>query len=739
MRRVLLVLLVLVVVAVGVVYVFGRGAFGRFDSETLEPVESARVPAEVAEGVANQRAAGRAVGAATDGRQILFGDLHAHTTISFDAFMLNIPVMGGQGAAPPADACDFARHCAALDFWSINDHASNITEVDWDNTVEAIRQCNARAGDPADPDMVSFLGWEWTQAGGTPETHFGHKNVVLAHTDDARIPTRPIAAQTGGTAANPPPTLARGLLALQGSRFRDLAARWTALSEREVCPDGPVRDLPLDCAEVAPTPADLFAKLDDWGHDAIVIPHGTAWGVYTPPLASWDKQLQGALHDPNRQTLLEIYSGHGDSEVYRDFRTVTQEPDGTFGCPEPSEGYLPMCWRAGEVIEARCLAEGESARECASRAADARHQAAQAGVSGHVVVPGVTTADLLDAGQCRDCDQPSFNYRPAGSAQYIAALGNFAEPDADGRPRRFRFGFIGSSDIHSARAGSGYKEVRKLSESPARDIPEAGSGIVASFMQGPPEEPASRARSYAEARAALGGMQLFETERVRSYLYTGGLIAVHAEGRDREAIWDAMERKEVYSTSGPRLLLWFDLIGEDGTRPMGSELETRDAPIFRVRAVGSRVQAPGCPESTLAALGAERTEALCANECYQPTDERRKITHIDVVRIRPQSEAGEDVGSLIDDPWQRFECDGSASGCVATFVDPEYPALGRDTVYYARAFEEPTPTINGQPQRCTEFSDGRCAATELCSAQGDCLSDYAHRAWSSPIYVDYPR
>ena len=731
--------LLLVFVAVAVVYVMGRGAFGRFDSETLEPVEAARAAAAVAQGVDEQRAAGRAVGASTDGRQILFGDLHAHTTISFDAFMLNIPVMGGQGAAPPADACDFARHCAALDFWSINDHASNITSVDWDNTVEAIRQCNARAGDPANPDMVSFLGWEWTQAGPTPDTHFGHKNVVLAHTDDERIPTRPIAAQRGGTAANPPPVLARGLLALQGPRFRDLAARWTALSETEICPAGPVRELPRDCTEVAPTPAELFAKLDDWGHDAIVIPHGTAWGVYTPPLASWDKQLQGALHDPDRQTLLEIYSGHGDSEVYRDFRTVTQAPDGTLGCPVPCDGYLPLCWRAGEVIEARCLAEGESERECAARAADARHQAAQAGVSGHVVVPGITTAELLDAGQCRDCDQPSFNYRPAGSAQYIAALSNFAEAGPDGRPRRFRFGFIGSSDIHSARAGSGYKEVRKLSESPARDIPEAGSGIVASFMQGPPEEPVARARSFSEARAALGGMQLFETERVRSYLYTGGLIAVHAEGRDREAIWDAMDRKEVYSTSGPRLLLWFDLIGEEGSRPMGAEVATRDAPIFRVRAVGSRVQAPGCPASTLAALGPERTAALCANECYQPTDERRKITHIDVVRIRPQSEAGEDVGPLIDDPWQRFECDGNSDGCIATFVDPEFPALGRDTVYYARAFEEPTATINGQPQRCTEETDGRCSETELCSAQGDCLSDYAHRAWSSPIYVDYAR
>lgn len=587
--------------------------------------------------------------------------------------------------------------------------------------------------------MVSFLGWEWTQAGATPETHFGHKNVVLAHTDDARIPARPIAAQRGGTAANPPPVLARGLLAMQGERFRDLAARWTALSETELCPEGPVRDLPADCAEVAPTPADLFAKLDDWGHEAIVIPHGTAWGVYTPPLASWDKQLQGTMHDPERQTLLEIYSGHGDSEVYRDFRTLAQASDGSLSCPPPTEGYLPLCWRAGEVIEARCLEEGGSPEECGARAAEARHQAAQARVSGHVVVPGVTSQDLLDAGQCRDCDQASFNYRPANSAQYIAAISNFADVDEDGKPRRFRFGFIGSSDIHSARPGTGYKEVRKLSESPAREIPEAGSGIIASFMRGAPEEPLSRARTYEEARAELGGMQLFETERVRSYLYSGGLIAVHAEGRDREAIWDAMERKEVYSTSGPRLLLWFDLLGEEGARPMGSELAMRDAPIFRVRAVGSRVQAPGCPESTLEALGPGRTAALCADECYQPTDERRKISHIDVVRIRPQTAPDEDVGELIDDPWQRFVCDGDADGCVATFVDPEFPILGRDTVYYARAFEEPSPAINGVPQECTQWTDGRCTATSMCSATGDCLSDYAHRAWSSPIYVDYAR
>jgi hypothetical protein len=166
--------------------------------------------------------------------------------------------------------------------------------------------------------------------------------------------------------------------------------------------------------ESAPDPAALQAKLREWGHPALVIPHGTAWGAYTPADASFEKQLTPAAHDPALQTLIEVYSGHGNSEEYRSFRPVVRGADGLV-CPEPTPDHLPSCWRAGELIRARCLEAGESDTECDARAATARAHHVAAGLSGDRTVPGV------EAGTAR-----SRASRPrSGSIRANAAIASF--------------------------------------------------------------------------------------------------------------------------------------------------------------------------------------------------------------------------------------------------------------------------------------------------------------------------
>ena len=704
------------------------------------PIEGPRRPEARlrAEALAQARAA-RDIEATAD-KRILFGDLHVHTTWSIDAFLYGLPLFGGEGAHPPADACDFARYCSELDFYSLNDHAEGLTRTRWQQSLESVRECNARAGDPQSPDLVAFAGWEWTQTGTTPERHFGHKNVIFPGTENAELPARPISALADDVLERARFLwLARGIeaaLAPWSSPYADFL-RWTRqLADTPMCPQGvDTRELPLDCQENAPTPERLFAKLDQWGFERLVIPHGLTWGIHTPPGSSLALQLEPGRHDPASQRLLEVYSGHGAAERLHPEPLRADDLAREGVCAEPSPAFLPCCWQAGEIVAGRC--DDPDSAECGARVEEARRLALEAGRRPTWVLPDASVEEWLDCDQLRGGFKEALSPRPRQTAQAALALEHPSATDAEGRPLRFRFGLIGSSDNHTARAGSGYKQLRRNGMSDARGF---GSSRYETLLSGYVRRGADpQGSAVASPEADVGFRSLIDVERGASFFYPGGLVAVHAAGRDRRSIFDALVRREVYATSGPRILLWFELRNApEGPAPMGSAHALAEPPRFEVRAVGAPRQLPGCPDSTRAALSPQRLERLCFGECHHPSGERTPIEAIEIVRIFPGADP-DTLARRIEDPWKRFECEPDPAGCRVAFEDPDFGA--RDTVYYARALQTETPAVNGATLRTRFDADGNAIAVTPChggwrNPVDDCLAPVQERAWSSPIFVD---
>lgn len=666
--------------------------------------------------------------------RILFGDLHVHSTLSVDAFQWSLPLMGGEGVHPPADACDFARFCSQLDFYSLTDHAEALTPRTWEMVRESIRQCDAVGADGEQPDLVAFTGFEWTQIGTTPETHFGHRNVIYKETADNRLPSRPIAAPgLASQAFRDLETIRQNLMIPfrafpDHQPYLDVGAHVREIARLSECAEDVASpDLPTDCREYAETPADLFRKLDEWNLDAMVIPHGTTWGFYTPPGYRYDKQIQSKYHDPRWQQLVEVFSGHGNSEEYRDFEAV-ESVDSDAGCPEPTEQFEPCCWRAGEIVRNRC--DDPLSESCERRVREARRNYVRLGVSGHLTLPGTHMTEWGNCGQCTDCFQPSYAYRPGGSVQYMLARGSFDESE---KPRHATLGLIASSDNHSARPGTGYKEYERRKMTEARGpVNERWREIL--FGEAEPTD--ESVPITPEQVLAMRPFLRVWLERQASFFLTGGLVAVHAKERTRDGIWNALFEREVYGTSGDRILLWFDLINAGEQRvPMGSQLEFDGIPRFRARAAGAFEQLPGCPDPVHEALGTERLERICAGECYHPSDERRRITRIEVVRIGRQMKQTEPVGDLIEDPWLTIPCPVESELCEVEFEDPWYAGADREVLYYVRAIQEPTRAVNAGQLRCEGDECKPCYGDYRVPFDDDCLSMTEERAWSSPIYL----
>lgn len=703
LKRAVLGITAFLALAVLLSYTVGKGWLGQPWSP--EPVTSGPIPRPMLADASHSPAS-----QAT----ILFGDLHTHTNYSIDAYLFNTALVKGGGVVTPADACDFARYCSALDFWSINDHAEGITPRAWADTLDSIRDCNAQAGDSAHPDMVAFAGWEWTNGSkDNAPSHYGHKNVIFRTWEEGQVPSRPIAARPENMMSRMPPLLL-GVMGLFEGFFATSDFAWylEELRRTPICDsDTPSPELPGNCLEVAQTPTDLFRKLDEWGLDSLVVPHGLSWGNTTPQTGDFRTQLDE--HEQRYQKLLEVYSGHGSSELFEDFTRVASNSSGELECPEATANFTPCCRQAGKIARSHCA--DSSSAVCDQEVDSAVQRFVKRGFPrGRKLFEDTTLDDWEGCGQLQNSFQPSAEYVPRLSAQYNLALGF----DENGQPKRARLGLIGSSDGHQARPGSSYKESNRLLYTDHKDL----------------------GRKWLRT-------DLRKADRESSgFYYTGGLIAAHSQGRDRDAIWSALNSRNVYATSGDRTLVWFDLLnGPTGAAPMGSEITMSDTPRFRVKALGAFEQVPGCPDYAVAALGNERLQSLCGGECFRPNADRRKaITRIEIVRIRPQLSADEPVAPLVEDQWKIFNCPAQGEGCTVEFEDSDYMRDQRSALYYARVIQAPELLIVGDPFGCEYNAEGECVKRNYCVGENampemNCLSEAQPRAWTSPIFVEYPQ
>ena len=171
------------------------------------------------------------------------------------------------------------------------------------------------------------------------------------------------------------------------------------------------------------------------------------------------------------------------------------------GLPCPSPDHLPSCWRAGEIIEARCREAGVDAAS-ARRVRGGAPELLRRGHRRPSRVPGVK-AEVAGSGQGRDCFLPAFNTRPGGSSQYALSITNFED---HGNRNSSAFGFIGSSDNHSAAPHRSTRSSVATANTEAAGTPNEK---WRARILGEPEaaDPQSRAVDLVAARRGIGAVE----------------------------------------------------------------------------------------------------------------------------------------------------------------------------------------------------------------------------------------
>ncbi|MGL6221995.1 MAG: DUF3604 domain-containing protein [Steroidobacteraceae bacterium] len=270
----------------------------------------------------------------------------------------------------------------------------------------------------------------------------------------------------------------------------------------------------------------------------------------------------------------------------------------------------------------------------------------------------------------------------------------------------FKFGIVGSTDVHNSLAA----------------IEEDNY-----FGKMPYQEPSPTRWEHASKEG-------FGKARYTWHYLAAGYAAVWATANTREALWDAMQRKEVYGTSGTRMTVRFfggwsyqptdahshDIAGVGYARgvPMGGDLSKAPAgksPTFLVAA--ARDPLSGNLDRIQIVKGWLGKDGKAQERVYD-------VAWGDAGKRKPDAKTGKlpAVGNTVDvatATWANTIGDPELS---AVWKDPDFDP-GVRAFYYARVIEIPTP-------RWTDYDTVRFKLR----MSPDVPMTQQERGWTSPIW-----
>ena len=271
----------------------------------------------------------------------------------------------------------------------------------------------------------------------------------------------------------------------------------------------------------------------------------------------------------------------------------------------------------------------------------------------------------------------------------------------------YKFGLVGSTDSHTA-----------LSSAEEENF----------FGKITPSEPSAQRMSHPFFHDEKTGLTIMDWE-----VGASGLAAVWATENTREAIWDAMERRETYATTGTRLLVRFfggwgfvpddadnRMVGQIGYSkgvPMGGELRDAPegkAPTFLVAAlkdpIGANIDRIQIVKGWLDAKGEVHERVY--DVVWGDADERRPGADGKLPA----------VGNTVDVEAATWTNTIGDSELRTVWKDPDFDPA-QPAFYYARVLEIPTP-------RWTAYDANRFGVEPPPGAR----MTLQERAYTSPIW-----